>query len=202
MGAVSLHEAIVKYPSNPSPASNVDSVKTVWNASPPTDTMTNFLTSTFGESLHCERQTRLPHVMSSGWTSASVSVLDQSVATTTLLNNTSNKPTASHTTTLTLGTQSKTIIRRNCSYASVSNKTFPYYIPVPSSAKLNGKPKKYQSFKQTAIEQDQSVLSPSGSEGSSRDSGFNSDPSSPAPLIVSSNIDQLLDEIASLDDIN
>jgi len=94
---------------------------------------------------------------------------------------------------------SQTFIRRNCSYTTC--RSFPYYIPVPSTAKLNAKPKKFQSF-MTSVEQEQSVLSPSGSEGSSRDSGFNSHTSSPVPPVVSSDIDQFLDEIANLDDIN
>ena len=93
----------------------------------------------------------------------------------------------------------QTVIRRNCSYTTC--RSFPYYIPVPSSVKLNAKPKKFQSF-MTSVEQEQSVLSPSGSEGSSRDSGFNSHTSSPVPPVASSDIDQFLDEIANLDDIN
>lgn len=94
---------------------------------------------------------------------------------------------------------SQTVIRRNCTYTTC--RSFPYYIPVPSSAKLNAKPKKFQSF-MTSVEQEQSVLSPSGSEGSSRDSGFNSHTSSPVPPVASTDIDQFLDEIANLDDIN
>ena len=203
MGVIPMHEAIVKNVSKHDQASlpsNANGLKSCQSASPPINTMTNpltnFLTSTSSRSQYCERQTFTSHLMHS--TRSSVTELStsttvlQSGSSTTVL----SKPTPSNMT----GTSSKNVIRRNCSYASVS-KSFPYYIPVPSSAKLKGKPKKYQSFIQTATEQEQSVLSPSGSEGSSRDSGFNSDTSSPVPPVLPNDIDQLLDEIASLDDI-
>lgn len=203
MGVIPMHEAIVKNVSKHDPASlpsNANGFKPCQSASPPINTMTNartnFLTSTSSRSQHCERQTFTSHLMHSTRSSVTESgtstTILQSGSSTTVL----SAPTASNTT----GTLSKNVIRRNCSYASVS-RSFPYYIPVPSSAKLKGKPKKYQSFVQTATEQEQSVLSPSGSEGSSRDSGFNSDSSSPVPPVVPNEIDQLLDEIASLDDI-
>lgn len=191
---VPLEETIVKYAkkSNLCLGSPVNAVQTT---SPPINTMTNFLDSTSSKNLQCNGQESLSHIIPSR---INLSVLEQSEITTTTMNM-RNKLTASNVTSP--GTSSQTVIRRNCSYTSIS-KNFPYYIPVPSSARLKGKPKKYQSFVQTAVEQDQSVLSPSGSEGSSRDSGFNSHSSSPVPAIVSSDIDQLLDEIASLDDIN
>lgn len=199
MGVIPLHEAIVKITSKPNPvnlSSNANSLAAAGSASPPNDSLMNFLTSTASNSSQCEMRTSLPNIMSSR---TIVSGLTQSSASTTQLS-TSSKPTPSSP-SLTAGSLSQTGIRRNCSYTSIS-RSFPYYIPVPSSAKLKGKPKKYQSFVQSTSEQEQSVLSPSGSEGSSRDSGFNSDASSPIPPIVSSEIDQLLDEIASLDDIN
>ena len=189
MGVIPMHEAIVKNTNPASSPSNANSLKPGQSASPPINTMTNFLS----KSQYCERQAFSSHLMHS--TRSSISEFGSSM-TVLQSGSTNSKPTSSNTT----GTLSKNVIRRNCSYASVS-RSFPYYIPIPSSAKLKGKPKKYQSFVQTATEQEQSVLSPSGSEGSSRDSGFNSDSSSPAPPVVPSDIDQLLDEIASLDDI-
>ena len=202
MGVIPMDEAIVKNVNKPNPAnlpsSNANSLKPGHSASPPINT-TNFLTSTASKSLLCERQALSSHLMQSTMSSVSeignsTTILESGGSTTVL--STNSNPIPSNT----IRTPSKNLIRRNCSYTSVS-RNFPYYIPVPSSAKLNGKPKKYQSFVQTATEQEQSVLSPSGSEGSSRDSGFNSDSSSPIPPIVPCDIDQLLDEIASLDDI-
>ena len=205
MGVIPMHEAIVKNVSKHVPASlpsNANGLIPCQSASPPINTMTNsrtnFLTSTANRSQLCEGQpgqaftSHLMHSTSNISELGTSTTVLQSGSSTTVL----SKPTASNT----AGTLSKNVIRRNCSYASVS-KSFPYYIPVPSSAKLKGKPKKYQSFIQTATEQEQSVLSPSGSEGSSRDSGFNSDSSSPIPPVVPNDIDQLLDELASLDDI-
>jgi len=192
---IPLEETIVKCTKN----SNRSEANVVQTTSPPINTMTNFLNSISSRSLQCDRQERLSHIMPSARISASV--LEHNETTTSSTNNIRSKLTASNATSPGTSTSLQTVIRRNCSYASVS-KNFPYYIPIPSSSKLNGKPKKYQSFVQTAVEQDQSVLSPSGSEGSSRDSGFNSHSSSPVPAIVASDIDQLLDEIASLDDIN
>ena len=208
MGVIPIHEAIVKDANQTSSvniSSNAVTLKTGQSASPPINTMMNFLTPTSSNTLHRERQTFSSSLMQS--TRSSISELSQIGSSTTVLESggstivlsTNSKPTP--LSTFTSRTLSNNVIRRNCSYASIS-KRFPYYIPVPSSAKLNGKPKKYQSFVQAATEQEQSVLSPSGSEGSSRDSGFNSDSSSPTPPISSCDIEQLLDEIAALDDIN
>ena len=198
MGVIPLHEAIIKGVSKPSATNNAGNVAAARSASLPSNPVTSASTGGFTPSLSCsERRVSLSHTIS---TRTSVSGLTQSSVSATQLNTSSSKA-LSPMVAATTGSISKTTIRRNCAYASVS-RIFPYYVPVPSSAKLNGKPKKYQSFVQTTIEQEQSVLSPSGSEGSSRDSGFNSDASSPIPPIVSSDIDQLLDEIASLDDIN
>lgn len=197
MGAIPLHEAIVKGVNKPTPINNASNVTVARSASLPSNLFTSTSGGSFTSSLSCERRASLPHSISSTRTVASG--LTHSSVSTAQLNTSSSKAILS-TVAVTPGSTSKTAIRRNCAYASIS-RSFPYYIPVPSSAKLNGKPKKYQSFVQTAVEQEQSVLSPSGSEGSSRDSGFNSDASSPTP-IVSSDIDQLLDEIASFDDIN
>ena len=198
MGVIPLHEAIVKGVNMHIPVSKANNVTAARSASLPSNLLTSTSSGSFTSSLSCERRASLPHTISSTRTVASG--LTQSGVATTQMNTSSSKAT-SPMVSVTAGSTSKTAIRRNCSYASIS-RSFPYYIPVPSSAKLNGKPKKYQSFVQTAVEQEQSVLSPSGSEGSSRDSGFNSDASSPIAPIVSSDIDQLLDEIASLDDIN
>ena len=199
MGVIPLHEAIIKGVSKPTALNNAGNVAAARSASLPSNPITSASTGGFTPSLSCsERRVSLSHTISS--TRTSVSGLTQSSVSATQLNTSSSKA-QSPMVAATAGSISKTTIRRNCAYASVS-RIFPYYVPVPSSAKLNGKPKKYQSFVQTTIEQEQSVLSPSGSEGSSRDSGFNSDASSPIPPIVSSDIDQLLDEIASLDDIN
>lgn len=198
MGVIPLHEAIIKGVSKPSALNNAGNVAAARSASLSSNPVTSASTGGFTPSLSCsERRVSLSHTISSR---TSVSGLTQSSVSATQLNTSSSKA-LSPMVAATAGSISKTTIRRNCAYASVS-RIFPYYVPVPSSAKLNGKPKKYQSFVQTTIEQEQSVLSPSGSEGSSRDSGFNSDASSPIPPIVSSDIDQLLDEIASLDDIN
>lgn len=208
MGVIPLHEAIIKCGKKPNPvvslpsnnANNLTTVRSQASTTPPINTMTNFLnpTSSNGRSFQCQRQASLPNLMSS--TRVSVSRLDHSDSSNGLTDlSIRSKPITSNT--LHTPGASHCVIRRNCSYTSVS-RSFPYYIPVPSSAKLNSKPKRYQSFVRTTIEQDQNVLSPSGSEGSSRDSGFNSDSSSPVPPIVSSDIDQLLDEIATLDDIN
>ena len=203
MGVIPIHEAIVKV-ANKSNLVNIsnhlNTPKPGQSATPPVRAVTTLSTPASSRSHLYERRTFSAHLMQSSRSSVS----EMGCSSTTLQSSAVLSSTTKATlpsTTLTTRTLSNSVIRRNCSYATVS-KRFPYYIPVPSTAKLNAKPKKYQSFLQTAAEQEQDVLSPSGSEGSSRDSGFNSDSSSPAPPIGSSDIEQLLDEIASLDDIN
>ena len=203
MGVIPIHEAIVKGANKSSLVNlpdDADTPKPGQSASPPTRAITNLLTPASGRSRHSERQTFSAHLMQSSRNSVSEIGCSTTTLQSSTILNTTTKTTLPNT-AFTTRMLSKSMIRRNCAYATVS-KSFPYYIPVPSTAKLNAKPKKYQSFLQTAAEQEQDVLSPSGSEGSSRDSGFNSDSSSPVPPIGSSDIEQLLDEIASLDDIN
>lgn len=178
---IPLVEAIVKYPKKSS-----CSLLTMRSKATPTSpsTMTNSFNLLRSDS-SCERQARTPVRPLSN---CSPDLNTDSPAD----NSISQKGQA------VVNSQLQAVIRRNCTYTTC--RSFPYYIPVPSSAKLNAKPKKFQSFVMS-VEQEQSVLSPSGSEGSSRDSGFNSHTSSPVPPVASSDIDQLLDEIANLDDI-